>query len=957
MATEGKNHGKTVVIGVIMTLLIASVVIGGAVADNTANATNIFQNPNFYEYGNEWLSWHDGGSYPDIGLTTFNYGYAELYTASSSTTVKRISGVRQTVDLTDVDEISFDLTMTSHGSNFSQNTSFAYICVDYTDDTRYMLSWDSSLTAGTENAPVFGEGTENGMGYMTPRTVFGGLYDNKTARITANTSSYTGYHNVYVITVSISNGLGTVEQKSKVTGFEGYVAAPTINFIEATIIDNNKNAFSNVINTSMVSGLVSFYVNFTAKNLTNTYFGISTTNSSYNANWTQVTSNPVGVTIDISQSPYNVGSYSKVYFYIKCNGVVSDPYVADMDVRSMTVEANPSKGIATFQTEITLGGTTSNISTNYVYSREHGASSWNQIGTSLPTWWNVPASKAYDIRIYGSVSTQTSGNYLEFETILENAINAKPLSVTWNKTSYTTADTDPARVTWDFARDYDSGHNYALMVFPSDNTSGEASSTDFLYNTALSVSTIPSTGSVDISCSYFTGASGMHITAYIIDLSNNNAPIVHSAGIPVTGKADLICNITDNNVVWTTPTTITLKSVDGTEIIAQQTNITTGTHTFEDLTTPSTFNLIAVTEGHTQEGKVYFNPTAGGNMTVTIDWTNGISGGDSTVGGAGSMYASTYVTFRVLDSGTGSYLSNVTVTATAVEATNPLDWIANLFGAAWGSKIQGTTLSGKTDDSGKITFAMFPVYRYKMTLQVVGVDNIFEYSFQPTELTTEEIISLPITSGIAKANASQFVITAITKENDSEGKIKVVYSDSSGATGTGTTTKVIVKIYKKTDEGYEPQWDVEGGATENEIISGSEANDFSRIYSMQGNYARQDYYVNLDCYVTAFYEAGQSMSEPSVIRQQGLTFGGVRIPIGNIPDGLYLVFSFGILVMLGAIGTQVTSRFYAIVVAGIGLFLLWAGWMGALGIVGEVACTLAFIFAVIYYIAGGNQPQ
>ena len=108
-------------------------------------------------------------------------------------------------------------------------------------------------------------------------------------------------------------------------------------------------------------------------------------------------------------------------------------------------------------------------------------------------------------------------------------------------------------------------------------------------------------------------------------------------------------------------------------------------------------------------------------------------------GGSGSSYASTFVTFRVQDSGTGKYVEGARIIAVGVMPTNPVEWMANLFGAAWGQNIIDTELEGFSDMNGIVTFAMFPNVRYSLT---ITYDDITETrSFQPSTLTGEYLIS------------------------------------------------------------------------------------------------------------------------------------------------------------------------------------------------------------------------
>lgn len=94
-----------------------------------------------------------------------------------------------------------------------------------------------------------------------------------------------------------------------------------------------------------------------------------------------------------------------------------------------------------------------------------------------------------------------------------------------------------------------------------------------------------------------------------------------------------------------------------------------------------------------------------------------------------------------------------------------------------------------------------------------------------------------------------------------------------------------------------------------------------------------------------------------VVREYGISFPGPHIKIGALPDEAYVVMSFAILLLLGAAGTFVTSRMYALIIVIVGVILYWAGWLFALGPAGGIALTIGFVLAILYYMASGGQPQ
>lgn len=505
-------------------------------------------------------------------------------------------------------------------------------------------------------------------------------------------------------------------------------------------------------------------------------------------------------------------------------------------------------------------------------------------------------------------------------------VNTNAQSVSWDETSYNSGDT--ATISWSI-RSWDSSYTYKMQVFESD-------SIGTITGTAVREYTIPnsSTTSTTINTTGLTG----NYTALIIQ-SGGTSPVqlAQSPVVSIVSIITLTVNISANDTIYTEPTTVSVLK-DGQIFVYDgepqtKTNITTGSTTFE---IPSgIYDIRATTDEYAAVTGTIDTATA---RSIKIDFVKGASEGGTTPGGSGSAYASTFITFRIMDSGTGSYLQGVTVTANAVEATNPVDWVSQLFGGSWGSEISGTTLNGTTDREGRITFAMFPVYRYNLHLVYGDYEN--DYSFQPSTLTGEELIRLPITQW--SQDSQTMVVTTIVETNDDK-QIIVTYNDASG-----TTSALSVQLY---------QWvDGERVVVGNPVTATNPEANWTYTFSPTEP-SGKEYIVQFKANVGVFYAQGADKTIPNITRDFSVAFNGPRIPLGNIPDAMYIVICFGILVMLGAVGTFITSRMYALVICVVAAFLWYAGWMFALGPAGGIALILCFVLAIVYYMATGGQPQ
>ena len=567
------------------------------------------------------------------------------------------------------------------------------------------------------------------------------------------------------------------------------------------------------------------------------------------------------------------------------------------------------------------------------------------------SYTQVSAPKAqYSIGLSATASNNTYS--VTIPTIpFTNAIDTRSNSVTFGATTYTSGDN--MSVTWDYSAWYNlyPSDTIQLRIYHSDDSGIRVSRYEPVYTYQLSSTSGTKSDIV-------APSSPDYYSAYLWDLTKNQEidNAYTSSPASVSGVTNLTVQLLADSITYTDSTTVTLYVGQTTGTRYERsgftnpvTNITTGSVTFTDIPyggANSYYTITAETVGYSTLTATVMLPVD--DNILRMDFVNGTSEG-SYSGGSVTAYASSFVTIRVIDEGTGAYQSGVSVSIEAKQATNPAEWFVNLFGSAWGSTIEGTVQSGITDSNGGVTFAVFPNYRYRVDLAYNN--RTWQYTFQPSTVTTEEIIRLDITESITGKDKTDIITMDVSSSmDDNKGYITVNFKDK-----TTKTTMLSIAVYQYTD-GEASLATLVG--TDNPIIItessyGGKIGEYTQGLTIN-RASGKEFVVSLECVSETF---GTNIPDDVIKRSKTVEFNGIRIPIGNIPDGLYIVICFVVLLMLGAVGTQVTSRFYAIVVAVVGIFMLWAGWMSALGTVGEIACIVAFILAILYYIATGNQPQ
>lgn len=424
------------------------------------------------------------------------------------------------------------------------------------------------------------------------------------------------------------------------------------------------------------------------------------------------------------------------------------------------------------------------------------------------------------------------------------------------------------------------------------------------------------------------GMEGGTYTAQLWKESNQyGSSNLASATCELVKYYSLTINIAAGGATWAQPTQVTIINTQTDEIVFSQ-NVSTGQ---TNTSLPSgNYKVTAATMGYTEQSAIVSMTE---NQVVNIDFIMGTTVGAQGVGGAGAQYPSTFITFRVLDSITGKPIHGALVRVVGERSTAPLNWFSALFGGSWGNQeIVGTTLSGLTDNEGKITFSMFQTVKYSLTV-TYGTASVNEEYFVPA-IAGEKIIRLAV-KAIDINRAYEDVKIGVTGTN---GIITINYDDK-----THTTQNVNVKVYRVETGAF---WSDEEDDTE--VLVGEQtfnAYTYSTDISVGRQYAAKQYKVVVE------YNTGKYGVLTRII---GVSFPGPRVDIG-IPDNLYILLCIGILLMLGGIGTILTAPAFGFLVVVIAWIMFAFGWLFAIGDAASWILAVATVFAIAMYMASRRR--
>lgn len=276
----------------------------------------------------------------------------------------------------------------------------------------------------------------------------------------------------------------------------------------------------------------------------------------------------------------------------------------------------------------------------------------------------------------------------------------------------------------------------------------------------------------------------------------------------------------------------------------------------------------------------------------------------------------------------GTPIPSVNVTAQGIQQTPSTNILERLLGLNMTSTpITTELMSGTTDTNGEINFMMIEVVKYRISLYKPDVINqILE--IYPKEDTYPIIISTgggPLLPDAGDALRDILINVTTSTEGDT-GHIHIDYNDT-----TRKTTGLSIQVTQQNT--------TDSSAPEDVIASHTVANDANVTHTFDLSvYKGQSFFVRLEAEHPDF---------GTINRDYAVAFKGVRVPLGPLPDGLYIyVAGFGLMLLGGIFGATSATR--GVVVIALAGWLFYAfGWLDDLGLIAPVSLGLVSTIAVM----------
>jgi len=276
----------------------------------------------------------------------------------------------------------------------------------------------------------------------------------------------------------------------------------------------------------------------------------------------------------------------------------------------------------------------------------------------------------------------------------------------------------------------------------------------------------------------------------------------------------------------------------------------------------------------------------------------------------------------------GTPIPGVTVTAQGIQQTPSSNLLERLLGLnTTSTPINTELMSGTTDTNGEINFMMIEVVKYRISLYKPDVvDQTLE--IYPKEDTYPIIISTaggPLLPDAGDPLRDIHINITTSTEGDT-GHIHIDYNDT-----TRKTTGLSIQVTQQNA--------TDSSAPEDVIATYTVANDANVTHTFDLSvYKGQSFFVRLEAEHPDF---------GTVHRDYAVAFKGVRVPLGSLPDGLYIyVAGFGLMLLGGIFGATSATR--GVVVIALAGWLFYAfGWLDDLGLIAPVSLSLVSTLAVM----------
>ncbi|MFA7121834.1 MAG: carboxypeptidase regulatory-like domain-containing protein, partial [Bacilli bacterium] len=276
----------------------------------------------------------------------------------------------------------------------------------------------------------------------------------------------------------------------------------------------------------------------------------------------------------------------------------------------------------------------------------------------------------------------------------------------------------------------------------------------------------------------------------------------------------------------------------------------------------------------------------------------------------------------------GSPLSGVNVSAQGIQQTPSTNIIERLLGITMTSTpITTELMSGTTDSNGEINFMMVEVVKYQITLYKPDVVNqtLEIYPKEDTYPIRISTLGGPLLPDAGDPLRDIHINVTTSTEGDA-GHIHIDYNDT-----TRKTTSLTVQVTQQNT--------TDTSAPEDVIASHTVANDANVTHTFDLSvYKGQSFFVRLEAEHPDF---------GTINRDYAVAFKGVRVPLGPLPDGLYIyVAGFGLMLLGGIFGATSATR-GVVVIAFAGWLFYAFGWLDDLGLIAPASLGLVSTIAVM----------
>jgi PKD repeat protein len=292
-----------------------------------------------------------------------------------------------------------------------------------------------------------------------------------------------------------------------------------------------------------------------------------------------------------------------------------------------------------------------------------------------------------------------------------------------------------------------------------------------------------------------------------------------------------------------------------------------------------------------------------------------------------TWYSPHQVRFAVI-SNTGTLLPGTTVNATANSTTMPDDYLTSLYGidpAIANDMLNGTLMmSGVTGSDGAIVYTMHGSISYDISLTNPSTGTLFKIFLMPIENNYD------IRLGATTANATYSQINAtmltVSEPDKSHFKLGVNYLDTSGLSNNMTFAVSCV--------------------ANGTVLYTQEYTAFGTSAILSNYTLPNEWGVGYIWTYVAYRADGSVLSQGATVTGKGPN--GVMVDLGLPSLNWYRWISVCILFMMGAMASQRTKQFWALLIPVFAALFLWFGWFTGTSSTAGIITLCVVLGAIVY---------